>query len=127
MPYYSAFPHGRIWDGVSQRRMHGLRADGNLDFDTDGDGDVDSDDDYWNGGDGWAPIGEASTPFIADFKGNRRTVSNLFIDRDSEDEVGLFGAVDSSRISGVTLAGADVAGRRCGGQPAGGRRLWGGH
>ena len=39
------------------------------------------------------------------------TVSNLFIDRDTEDDVGLFGAVDSSRISGVTLAGADVSGR----------------
>ena len=43
--------------------------------------------------------------------GNRHTVSNLFIDRDTEDEVGLFGAVDSSRISSVNLAGADVSGR----------------
>ena len=49
--------------------------------------------------------------FTADFKGNRHTVSNLFIDRDTEDEVGLFGTGDSSRISGVTLAGADVTGR----------------
>ena len=82
--------------------MHGLRADGEP---------VDSDDNYWNSGDGWAPIGEASAPFTADFNGNRRTVSNLFIDRDTEDAVGLFGAVDSSRISGVTLAGTNVSGR----------------
>ena len=35
---------------------------------------------------GWDPIGEEDTPFTADFNGNRRTVSNLFIDRDTEDE-----------------------------------------
>ena len=111
MPYYSAFPMGALGMGCPSDGCTGYELTANLDFDTDDDGDVDSDDDYWNSGDGWAPIGEADTPFIADFKGNRRAVSNLFIDRDSEDEVGLFGAVDSSRISGVTLAGADVTGR----------------
>ena len=111
MPYYSAFPMGALGMGCPSDGCTGYELTANLDFDTDGDGDVDSDDDYWNGGGGWAPIGEAGTPFIADFKGNRRTVSNLFIDRDTEDEVGLFGAIDSSRISGVTLAGVAVAGR----------------
>ena len=91
MPYYSAFPMGALGMGCPSDGCTGYELTANLDFDTDGDGDVDSDDDYWNGGGGWAPIGEAGTPFIADFKGNRRTVSNLFIDRDSEDEVGLFG------------------------------------
>ena len=38
-------------------------------------------------------------------------MSNLFIDRDTEDEVGLFGAVDRSRIRGVILADVDVTGR----------------
>ena len=111
MPYYSAYPMGALGMGCPSDGCTGYELTANLDFDTDDDGDVDSDDDYWNGGGGWAPIGEADTPFIADFKGNRRTVSNLFIDRDSEDEVGLFGAIDSSRIRGVTLAGADVTGR----------------
>ena len=111
MPYYRAFPMGALGMGCPSEGCTGYELTANLDFDTDDDGDVDSDDDYWNGGDGWAPIGEADTPFIADFMGNRRTVSNLFIDRDTEDDVGLFGAVDSSRISGVTLAGADVTGR----------------
>ena len=112
MPYYTAYPMGALGMGCpSDDGCTGYELTGNLDFDTDDDGDVDSDDDYWNGGDGWDPIGEADTPFIADFKGNRRTVSNLFIDRDTEDEVGLFGAIDRNRISGVTLAGADVTGR----------------
>ena len=112
MPYYAAYPMGALGMGCpSDDGCSGYELTANLDFDTDDDGDVDSDDDYWNGGSGWDPIGEVDSPFTADFNGNRRTVSNLFIDRDTEDGVGLFGAVDSSRISGVTLAGADVTGR----------------
>ena len=111
MPYYSAYPMGALGMGCPSDGCTGYELTANLAFDTDGDGDVDSDDNYWNSGDGWAPIGEASAPFTADFNGNRRTVSNLFIDRDTEDAVGLFGAVDSSRISGVTLAGTNVSGR----------------
>ena len=111
MPYYTAYPMGALGMGCPSDGCAGYELTEDLDFDTDDDGDVDSDDDYWNGGDGWEPIGEADTPFTADFMGNRQTVSNLFIDRDTENEVGLFGAVDSNRISGVSLAGADVTGR----------------
>ena len=111
MPYYTAYPMGTLGMGCPSDGCTGYELTANLDFDTDDDGDVDSDDDYWKDGDGWDPIGEADAPFTADFNGNRRSVSNLFIDRDTEDEVGLFGAVGSSRISGVTLAGADVTGR----------------
>ena len=111
MPYYTAYPMGALRMGCPSDGCTGYELTTNLDFDTDDDGDVDSNDDYWNGGDGWAPIGEADAPFTADFNGNRRTVSNLFIDRDTEDEVGLFGAIDRSRISGVSLIGAKVTGR----------------
>ena len=111
MPYYTAYPMGALRMGCPSDGCTGYELTTNLDFDTDDDGDVDSNDDYWNSGDGWAPIGEADAPFTADFNGNRRTVSNLFIDRDTEDEVGLFGAIDRSRISGVSLIGAKVTGR----------------
>ena len=112
MPYYDAFPTGALGMGCpSDDGCSGYELTEDLDFDTDDDGDVDSDDDYWNAGAGWEPIGEADDPFTADFAGNGYTVSNLFIDRDTEDEVGLFGAVDSSRISSVSLVGADVTGR----------------
>ena len=111
MPYYTAYPMGALGMGCPSDGCAGYELTEDLDFDTDDDGDVDSDDDYWNGGDGWEPIGEADTPFTADFMGHRQTVSNLFIDRDTENEVGLFGAVDNNRISGVSLAGADVTGR----------------
>ena len=111
MPYYSAYPMGALGMGCPSEGCKGYELTANLDFDTDDSGDADVGDTYWNGGDGWAPIGDADAPFTADFMGNRHTVSNLFIDRHNEDEVGLFGTVDSSRISGVTLAGADVSGR----------------
>ena len=112
MPYYDAFPTGALGMGCpSDDGCSGYELTEDLDFDTDDDGDVDSDDDYWNAGAGWEPIGDADDPFTADFAGNGYTVSNLFIDRDTEDEVGLFGAVDSSRISSVSLVGADVTGR----------------
>ena len=111
MPYYSAYPMGALGMGCPSDGCTGYELTANLDLDTDDDGDVDSDDDYWNGGSGWEPIGEEDVPFTADFNGNRRTLSNLFIDRDTEDEVGLFGAIDRSRIRGVNLIGADVTGR----------------
>ena len=111
MPYLDAFPMGAPGMGCpTEDGCTGYELTANLDFDTDDDGDVDSDDDYWDGGDGWDPIGEADAAFTAVFNGNRRTVSNLFIDRDTEDGVGLFGAVDWSSITGVTLAGVDVTG-----------------
>ena len=115
MPYYDAFPMGALGMGCpTDDGCTGYELTANLDFDTDDDGDVDSDDDYWNGGDGWAPIGEIDAPFTADFKGNRRTLSNLFIDRDTEDGVGLFGEIGgsvTSVIRGVGLVGVDVTGR----------------
>ena len=111
MPYYAAYPMGALGMGCPSDGCTGYELTANLDFDTDDDGDVDSDDDYWNGGDGWDPIGEADAPFTADFNGNRRTVSNLFIDRDTEDEVGLFGASDDNVIRDVRLIGVDVTGR----------------
>ena len=140
MPYYTAYPMGALGMGCpdAEELARLGRSDGctgyeltaNLDFDTDDDGDVDSDDDYWNGGDGWAPIGEIDAPFTADFKGNRRTVSNLFINRDTEDGVGLFGEIGGSATSvirGVGLVGVDVTGRDGVGSLLGARRLCDGH
>ena len=111
MPYYSAYPMGALGMGCPADGCTGYELTANLDFDTDDSGEVDENDTYWNGGDGWAPIGEIDAPFTADFKGNRRTVSNLFINRDTEDGVGLFGAIDDNVIRDVRLIGVHVTGR----------------
>ena len=64
---------------------------------------------------GWEPIGDGSTgtppSFTATFEGNGHTISNLFIDRTTTDNVGLFGATGSaSAIRNVKLTSVDVTG-----------------
>ena len=110
-PYYAAFPMGALEMGCpSDDGCTGYELTADLDFDTNGNGSADAGDTYWNAGAGWAPIGDADAPYAADFEGNRRTLSNLFIDRDAEDGVGLFGAGDSSSLRGVGLVDVDVTG-----------------
>ena len=95
---------------VLECRGYELMAD--LDFDTDDDGDVDSDDTYWNNGAGWNPIGRGGSDFLTTFEGNGHTVRNLFIDRPSTNDVGLFGYTNwTSDIRHVGLIQVDVAGR----------------
>lgn len=40
---------------------------------------------------GWEPIGDLIDPFAGNFDGNNKTINNLYINRDTEDYVGLFG------------------------------------
>ena len=87
-----------------------------LDFDTDGSGAANTGDTYWNGGDGWQPMGDdanadGSTGYNAIFEGNGHTISNLFINRNSTSDVGLFGSSSAtSAIRNVGLVGANVTG-----------------
>ena len=110
MPYYAAFAMGALGMGCPDG-CTGYELEADLDFDTDGDGAVDSDDDYWNTGDGWEPIGSEDTPYAATFNGNGRTVANLFINRPTEDEIGLFGEADRILIEDIGVVGADVTGQ----------------
>lgn len=65
-----------------------------LDFDTNQDGAITEEDDYWNGGLGWQPVGSFDDePFKAYFDGNFHSIRNLYINRPTEDYVGLFGTV----------------------------------
>ncbi|MFC4306041.1 fibronectin type III domain-containing protein, partial [Cohnella boryungensis] len=43
-----------------------------------------------NGGKGWAPIGSTSEPFQGTLDGDGHIISNLYIDRGTENNVGLF-------------------------------------
>ena len=94
----------------------------NLDFDTNDSGGADSGDDYWNGGEGWVPIGGDGTtaagtmlflrnPFTATFEGNGHTIGNLFIETDTIVVVGLFGYASSfSTIWNLGLIDVDATG-----------------
>ena len=87
-----------------------------LDLDTDGDGSIGTDtgDAYYNGGSGWEPIGantSAATRYSGDFKGNGHTINNLFINRGSVNNIGLFGSIHSTaRIETLGVTNADVTG-----------------
>ncbi len=119
--YYAAgaFAQGAIDMGCPGGCI-GYELTENLNFDTDGSGGPDSGDDYWNGGEGWAPIGGAGVqavqrrylladPFSAIFEGNGRTIGSLFIDTDTVVFAGLFGYA-TSEIRNVGLIDADVTG-----------------
>ena len=63
----------------------------------------------WNGGLGFEPIGDDTTPFTGSFNGDGYTVSDLYINRD-DDYVGLFGLTDGATIENVGLTDVDIAG-----------------
>ncbi len=58
----------------------------------------------WNGGEGWVPIGTSAAPFIGTFNGNGHTVENLYINRPTSSNQGLFGYISSlSAIAPITV------------------------
>ena len=82
-----------IFNGVLQFHCLGYELTTNLDFDTNADDLIDESDAYWNDGNGWLPIGSTSTPFTSTFDGNGYELLNLYINRPTEDEIGLFGVI----------------------------------
>lgn len=59
-------------------------------------------------GTGWRPIGTEGAEFTGTFDGNGKTISNLFINKDT-DYAGLFGVVSGSTIRGTGLLEVDIA------------------
>ena len=103
-------------DGNSQTAEQptcvGYELMNDIDLDTDGDGNIgaDSGDAYHNNGAGWQPIGTVQGVFRTNFKGNGNTINNLFINRSSVSQVGLFGQIGSSRIETLGVINANVTG-----------------
>ena len=78
--------------GCPDSECSGYELISDLDFDTNGNGRADAGDDYWNDGEGWAPIGDDfGAAFESFFNGGGHTISNLYIDRRDAEYVGLFG------------------------------------
>jgi hypothetical protein len=63
-------------------------------------------------GKGWQPIGAEGNAFKGEFDGNGHTISDLFIDRPDEEEVGLFGRIQEGVIENVGLVSVDVTGKK---------------
>ncbi len=66
--------------------------------------------------DGWHPIGDENNRFSGAFDGQNYTISDLFIDRPEEDNLGLFGHVGhnnaETKIRDVCIKHANITGRR---------------
>ena len=106
--YAAAFSDADTGMLCSTASCAGYELTAKLDFDTNGNGEADEGDAYWNGGDGWVPIGESNDSFDTTFDGGGHTIANLFIRRSPN--VGLFGVLGSgSTVSGIGLVDASVA------------------
>ena len=64
----------------------------------------------WNSGEGFIPIGNETNHFTGNFDGQNYNITDLFIDRSSNDYQGLFGYVKNSIIENIGLINADVSG-----------------
>lgn len=60
------------------------------------------------GGHEWTPIGNSTTPFKGHFDGNGYTIYGLSIQNDLNGYAGLFGKVEGSKISGLSVKNADI-------------------
>ena len=60
---------------------------------------------------GWQPIGTTASPFKGVFKGNGHTISGLFINRSSSNNVGFFGNMDGATITNLTLNATYIKGK----------------
>ena len=85
-----------------QTTCSGYELRNDLNFDENGNGDRD---DTYNQGAGWNPIGT----FTATFQGNGYIIENLFINRGSTDNVGLFG-ISSGRLTQLGLVDVEITG-----------------
>lgn len=74
----------------------------------------------WNGGSGFEPIGTVTntdnTYFYGTLNGKNHTVSNLYIDRPSDDYVGLIGGLGTpseeyGEVTNLSVIDADITGR----------------
>ena len=66
----------------------------------------------WNDCKGWNPIGNASNMFLGNFDGKGHAISNLFINRPTEDRIGLFGATyNNATINNIGVVDVDITGK----------------
>ena len=120
--YRAAFPKAAPGMGCPANSCTGYELMADLNFDENGDDQITSiDATYWNGGDGWVPIGPPfansygvdlsrinNLSFNATFEGNGHVIENLYIDR-NRNWSGLFAALrDSAVVRSLGLPNAQV-------------------
>ncbi len=64
----------------------------------------------WNAGSGFTPIGSDLNPFTGVLFGGGHTISNLYINRPTDDQVGLLGKSTGEGAFGIGLINANITG-----------------
>ncbi len=64
----------------------------------------------WFSGKGWQPIGNESTQFAGTYKGNSTYITGLYIDRPSEEHMGLFGYCENASIENLGVVQSRIIG-----------------
>ncbi|MCA1901996.1 MAG: PASTA domain-containing protein [Candidatus Hydrogenedens sp.] len=63
-----------------------------------------------DGGLGFKPIGNQENPFTGKFNGNGKTINGLFIKRESDPDLGLFGYIQGGEVRNLILENAFISG-----------------
>jgi len=96
--------------GCPATGCNGYELVADLDFDTNGNGIADEGDQFWNGGEGWVPVGRGgSSRFTGNFIGNNYSIHNMMINNDSYSYSGLFGYTDNSTIKDLQILNAVIS------------------
>ena len=66
---------------------------------------------FWNGGKGFAPVGDNQKHFKGEFNGLGHTISGLVINRQDTDYIGLFGYTENADIRNLGVEGGSVSGQ----------------
>ncbi len=64
----------------------------------------------WDGGAGFSPIGNSTTPFTGSYDGQMYKIMHLFINRGTTDNIGLFGYVSGATITNIKLDSVKITG-----------------
>ncbi len=67
---------------------------------------------FYNDGKGFSPIGDSTVYFTGSYNGNGLTITGLYINRPSQDYVGMFG-VSSGEIKNLKLENVKITGKDC--------------
>ena len=95
--------------GCGEGGCRGYELSNDLDFNNDAHYQDIANKSTWTTGAGWKPLS-----LITRFEGNDNTISNLMINRELENDIGLFGHASGggTKINGVGLIDVDIGGRR---------------
>ena len=109
--YQKSSTASKIITGCPEDGCKGYELVADLDFNADTSYSSTSNKVIWTTGSGWQPIGDKSNSFSSTFKGNNHTISNLMINRQERDYIGLFAMINNSAvIDGIDLYKVNIKG-----------------